>query len=255
MQSLVEALPEHVREQGAVSVARDRSDGTWRHLTWAELDSEVNRLCGALDLAPGERLEWDALPGTRRLAVDLALLHLGVVGVAGGAAIDAAAYDRFLATREDPGRLLRLRGEIRLRDVAAVRGTRTLDHAAIVALAERVAGALSAASPDPVLVTGDALVEQAVGWGALVGGYAVVPGGADLLSLVQPSAWVCSPASLVAAAPPPSRAGGLGRYVRSFGRTGEHLGDRLRRVLVTGPVPPEAARYRDRGVEVVAWVG
>ena len=34
---------------------------------------------------------------------------------------------------------------------------------------------------------------------------------------------------------------------------GQVLGDRLRLVLVDGPVPAAAARYRDRGVAVAPW--
>lgn len=256
MNSLVERLPDLVREWGSVTAARDDTDGRWRFLSWSELDAEVNRLTGAVAVQRGEAWAWDAPAGTRRLALTLALLHLGAEGALQGPDaewIDPETWERWTATREDPGRLVRLRAELRPRDPALALAGRRLDHAGVVALAERVARALALGPPEVVLVSAGATAEQAVGLGALVGGYLVAVTRPDRLGVVRPSAWVCTPEQLRAQAPPPSRAGRLGALLRHQGRADQALGDRLRRVYVDGPVPAEAERYRERGIEVAPW--
>lgn len=256
MNSLVARLPDLVREWGSVTAARDDAAGAWRFFSWNELDAATNRLCGAIPLQRGERWDWDAPRGARRLAVTLALLHLGAVGALGGPeaeAVDDELWDRWMGQREDPGRLVRLRAELRPRDPALVRGGKVLDHGAVVELATRAAARVGAGAPEPVLVTAGADVEQVVGLGALVGGYLLVSGGADCLPVAQPSVWVCTAEELARHAPPPSRAGALGGVLRTLGRADPVLGGRLARVLVDGTVPPEAERLRERGVEVLPW--
>ncbi len=255
MSALLDRLSDNARMQGAINAVSDRSTGEWRWRTWAELESDVNRLCEALPVRRGQRLEWDAPAGSRRLAIDLALLHLGVVGVAGGEGIGVDQYEQWLATREDPGRLVRLRAELRARDAAAERSGRVLDYTAVEALTTRVAEQLAVAGADSVLVAADPSVEQLVGWGVVWSGAALIIGGAEQLAALHPAVWVATPAAVIAAAPPASRAGGLGGLLRPYGRTAEHLGRRLRRVLVVGAVPAEGDRYRQRGVEVVPWMG
>lgn len=255
MRTLVEVLPDHARDLGAVTAVRDRSGPTWRFLSWSELYGEVNRVAGALvGLPRGERFEWAAPPGTRRLAVDLALLHLGVVGAQlpeGGSVED---YEALLSTREETGRLVRLLSELRPRDPAAVRGGRTLDHAAVIATATRVADLVKLSSPELLLVSAGAEAEQAAGWGAVLRGYGLVVGGAELLPSAHPTAWLCTSAQLAGLGLARSRAGGFGGVLRGLGRAGEKVGERLARVYVDGPVPPEADTLRERGIEVAPWV-
>ncbi len=255
MSALLDRLSENARTQGAINAVQDRSDGAWRWRTWAELESDVNRLCDALPAGRGDHLAWDAPAGSRRLAIDLALLHLGVVGAAGGEGIGVAQYDQWLRSREDPGRLVRLRAELRARDAAAQRRGQVLDYTAVDAVAQRVAGQLALVGSESVLVQGDAEVEQLVGWGVVWSGGAMVVGGAELLGDLHPAVWVASSAAVSAAAPPASRAGSLGGLLRSYGRTDTHVGRRLRRVYVIGTVPPEGDRFRQRGVEVSPWMG
>lgn len=256
MNSLVERLADQAREQGSVTAVRDRTVSEWRFLSWAELYGEVNRLAGALEeRAPrGQPFAWGAPAGTRRLAADLALLHLGAVGALGSGGWSPEEYAGLLGTREQAGRLVRLLTELRPRDPAAVRGGRTLDQGAVVALAERVAKTMGLASPDPVLVSAGPSAEQAVGWGAVAAGYAVVTGGPELLPLVQPLVWVASAETVRGLGLTRSRAGSFGRFTRSLGQVDEVLGPRLTKVLVDGPMPAEADALRDRGIEVSPWV-
>lgn len=253
MSALLERLSENARVQGALNAVQDHATGSWRWRTWAELESDVNRLAGALPVTRGDRMAWDAPAGSHRLALDLALLHLGVVGVGGGEAVGPALFEQWLATREDPGRLVRLRGELRARDAAAERRGRVLDHAAVEAAARRAAELLDVRPPDTVLCEADPEVEQLVGWGVVWAGAALLVGAGALLPELHPSVWVTTPAALIRHAPPASRAAGLGGLLRPYGRTTEHLGRRLRKVLVVGSVPAEAERYRGRGVDVAPW--
>lgn len=258
MRSLVEALPDLARDQGAVCAVRDRSGATWRFLAWSELYAEINRVAEALSGLPrGEVHAWAAPAGSRRLVIDLALLHLGVVGAldAPGAHVyTEAAYDELVQTRGALGRLVRLATELRPRDPAVERAGRRLDHGAVIELAKRVAGAFGVAAPESVLVSASGAAEQAVGWGALVGGYGVVAGAGDLLASVQPAVWVCTPAQLDAVGLSRSRAGALGSVLRGVGRAGELVGGNLRKVYVEGAIPASADALRDRGIEVTPWV-
>lgn len=259
MALLLDALPDLARTDGAVTAVRDRSAGAWRFLSWSELYSEVNRVAGALSALPrGERHAWTAPPGTRRLAVDLALQHLGVVGELGGP--DAVAYagpdyDALLKGRDELGRLVRLVAELRPRDPAVVRGGRVWSHHEVGELGRRLAASWKLTSPEPVLVSAGPAVEQAAGWGAVAAGVPLVVGEPDLLPLVAPVVWVCTAEHLRGLGLERSRAGGLGAVLRPLGRSAEHIGDRLQRVFVDGPVPAEADALRERGVEVSPWAG
>lgn len=262
MQSLVESLPDLAREQGAVTAVRDRSGPSWRFLSWSELYGEVNRIVGAWAerVERGQRLVWTAPPGTRRICMDLALLHLGVVGAqdapAGPAAevIDVSTYDRLVETREQAGRLVRLVTELRARDLAVeFRGGR-LSQQGVLELARRVATAVHLGPPDPVLVSATGPAEQSCAWGALVGGYGVVVGGPELLAALSPKVWVCTTDQLRGLGKGAAETGRLrGGLRRVLGRNDPVLGDHLARVFVDGAVPAEAQSLRDRGVEVHPW--
>jgi hypothetical protein len=255
MDTLLERLSDNARTMGAVNAVQDASGGTWRWLTWAELEADVNRLCGSLALTRGDRLEWGAPAGALRLAVDLALQHLGVVGVAGGEPLPASQIEAWLAGREEPGRLVRLRAELRPRDPAVERDGQVVDHAGVDAVAKRVAALLGVGSPASVLVAATPAIEQAIGWGCVWSGSTLLCGGPELLPTLHPTVWVTSSDLVRMNAPPPSRAGPLGAVVRGYGRTSERLGRRLQKVLVLGGVPAEAETYRGRGIEVAPWTG
>lgn len=256
MSELLERLSDHARERGSMSAVQERTPTGWRWRTWAELEADVNRLCGGLPVTRGDELEWEATPGGRRIAVDLALQHLGVVGVAGGERLEDSQVDAWLREREELGRLVRLRSELRPRDPAVVRDGRRLDHAGVADAARRAAESLAVEAPGVVLLTPEGLgpgVLSTVAWGAVWAGVALVVAGPEVLSDLEPTVWIAASARVAAGAPPPSRAGALGGVLRGLGRADPNLGRRLRRVRVVGPVPPEAARFRDRGVEVLPW--
>ncbi len=213
-------------------------------------------LAGA-GVGPGRAVRWRAVPEAA-YAVDLALLHLGAVAEAVDEAadvdVDAAAWTDMTALRDEPARLVRLRADLRPTDRAAVRGARPLDHAAVLRHARRAAHALQGARE--VAVSASPALRQSVGWGAVLGGYGLLVGeGPDLLSVGGPDAWVCTPEALVGLALPRSRLGPLGSAARSLSAAAAGaLGPGLRRVLVQGTVPPEAAALRQRGVSVTSWI-
>jgi hypothetical protein len=256
MGTLLDELPTLARSRATRAACRARVDGGgWTHATWAELDASTGRAAGSLTVARGAVVRWAAPPGPSRCALDLALLHLGVVGEAADDA-GASVLDVPGAGRDDPGRLVRLRAELRATDPAALREGRRLDHAAVLRHARRAAHALEGA--EDVLVTGPASLHQSVRWGALVGGFARIDGDArfatDLLAVAEPDAWVCAPADLDALALPRSRLGPVGALARGWSAPGARLGARLRRVFVRGEIPSSAAALRERGVRVDRWI-
>lgn len=256
MAGLPDALHARARTSSARSALRAHTGVEWRHLAWGELEGLVGRVAAGLATsAPrGATVGWRAPEGLPTRVVDLALLHLGAVGAWGGHDLDVddAAWERLAATRADPARLALLRAELREGDPAAVRDGKLYDHAGVVALAERLAATLGAGPGEEVLVTAGGLEEQAAAWASVAGGFGLVLGDAELLPVVEPVGWVCTPVELEAAAPPPSRVGRFAAPLRRWGRAGAVLGNRLRCVLVAGEPPPEARALRERGIEVRA---
>lgn len=248
MADLPARLRDLARGRAALPAVRARRGAGWRHLSWAEAEDAVARACLALDLQRGARVGWRAADPLTAWVLDVALLHLGVVGEAGGGDLGDVDLDALLARRADPSRLDRLRAEVRPRDAAAVREGRVLDQAGVAARAAEAAGRLGLGQGDELVVGEvDAGAAQLAGWAAMSAGAAVVFGGAP----GEGAAWICTPAELQAMAPPPSRAGPLAPWLRRVGRMAA-LG-RLARVFVAGPVPAEAAAYTTRGVEVGRW--
>lgn len=257
MNSLVEQLLDHAREQSAVTAVRDRADGAWRFLAWQELLFEVNRVAGALEARHprGARFEGAASPGTRRLVLDLALLHLGVLHVPGGPSIPREEWDTWLSTREDGGRLVRLQAELRARDPAVVRGSTVWSQGQVLEHARRLATSLGLRSPEVALVSADAPAEQALGWAAVAGGFGLAVGGAAELGPTNAVAWVCTPEALRALVVPRRGVLDAARARLDPRAAAADPLARLRLVRVVGAVPPEAEALRSRGVEVGVWTG
>jgi hypothetical protein len=162
----------------------------------------------------------------------------GVVGeLAGDDPAEAGGPD-------DPGRLVRLRQEVRPRDPAVVVDGRVIDHGEVAARAERASRRLAPKPerlPEVILSTVDARTEQVLGWGAVWGGLSLVCADAECLEQVDPTVWVCTPSQWAAGKLPAPTA-----FQRLRG-----TGSRLRRVFVVGSVP--ASPPAPPGVEVGPW--
>lgn len=221
METLLDRLGEHSRQHPARPLLREATDSGWRHLNWGELDVAVARAAAGM---PAE-LRGQAVAPVGDSFVDqvvqaLALLHRGAV--LGG------APQRFVPGAEQPGLLVRLRGELRGRE----RAIGALSHAELV----RRADVLAARLPGEVRFTTAPWLGL---WAALAGDTSLVLGDA------RSPTWVCSPGQLAAAAPPPSRAGPLAGLVRGVGRAAA-----FPRVWVVGELPAEARSLTARGVRV-----
>jgi len=255
-ETLPDFMAEIVRAHPAARAWRERVGGTWRSQTWGEISSEISRVTTALGhLERGRRIAWSAPFEGRHWVVDLAMIHLGVPGEMGGNQLiwTGDSYARLIATREEPGRLLRLRKEIRPRDPAAVVDGTVLDHAAVAGMAGEAVAKLAAGPREEILVSIGASVERRIVWAAARTGFGIAVGDASALPEVAPVVWVCTPAQLASVAPPPSRAGRLGGWVRALGRTDGALGRNLRRVVVDGTPPREAGSLIARGITVESW--
>lgn len=162
----------------------------------------------------------------------------GVVGeLMGGDAAEVGGPD-------DPGRLVRLRQEVRPRDPAVVVDGRVIDHGEVAARAERASKRLAPKPerlPEVILSTVDARTEQVLGWAAVWGGLTLVCADAESLEQVDPTVWVCTPFQWAAGKLPAPTA-----FQRLRG-----TGSRLRRVFVVGSVP--ASPPAPPGVEVGPW--
>ncbi len=217
------------RDRSAVSAVRDTATGEWAHLTWSELLAGVRRAAGGAG-ERGDGRSWSAHRGGGQLVTDLALQFAGVVGELRG---DGAGVG---AAGDDPGRLVRMRQDVRPRDPAVRTGAGVLDHAAVAETASRLCHRLAPAPgllPTVVMSTADAATEQALGWACVWGGLTLVCSDSTRVNLTNPDVWVCVPDQLAAAVP----------VTRS----------RLRAVFVVGQLPAPARSWRDVGVDVREW--
>lgn len=220
---LLDRLVQLPREQLAVSAVRDTTAGHWRHWTRGELQQAVRRAAGSPGLPTrGEAWAWRAPRGGERLVRDLALQFAGVVGTYAGEGADLPPGT------DDPGRLVRLRQDVRPRDAAVVRG-RPMDHAEVAALAARVADRLGGGV---VLCTAGTDAEQVLGWAAVWGGASLVVAHPEVRGVVDPAVWVARPEDLRGPRSPRGR---------------------LTHIYVDGPVPTDAAA-RFPGVTVGPWI-
>lgn len=179
----------------------------------------------------------------------------GVVGeLTGDGAATAGGSD-------DPGRLVRLRQEVRPRDPAVVVDGRVIDHGEVAARAERARKRLAPKPerlPEVILSTVDARTEQVLGWGAVWGGLSLVCADAEWLDRVDPTVWVCTPEQWRAsrhvqkeAGEPRGSKGAATLHTPTALDRLRGTGSRLRRVFVVGSVP--ASPPAPRGVEVGPW--
>lgn len=234
---LLDRLLDVPRYQGAVSAIRTRTPGGWSHLSWHELQGAVRRAAGTVG-ARGDVVDWSAARGADQLVWDLANQFAGVVG-----ALTPGVPQR-PAGSDDPGRLVRMRQEVRPRDPAARLGGRVLDHGEVAARAASASKRLCpkpGALPDLILSTVDAYTEQLLGWACAWGGHTLVCADPASVALVDPSTWVCTPDQWRA-----STLSGASNADRLRG-----LGPRLRRVFVLGAVP--GSPVAPPGVEVGPW--
>jgi len=223
--------------QGAVSAIRTRTTGGWSHLSWHELQAAVRRAAGSVG-ARGDLVGWSASRGGDQLVVDLANQFAGVVG-----ALTPGAPARPVGP-DDPGRLVRMRQEVRPRDPAVRIGDRVLDHGEVAARAASASKRLCpkpGALPDVILSSVDAQAEQLLGWACAWGGHTLVCADAASVDVVDPTTWVCTPDQW--------RASTLARASNMDRLRG--VGPRLRRVFVLGAVP--ASPVAPPHVEVGPW--
>lgn len=234
---LLDRLLDVPRYQGAVSAVRTRTPEGWTHLSWHELQVAVRRAAGGVG-ARGDGVEWSAARGADQLVLDLAHQFAGVVGaLTGGVPQRPAGAD-------DPGRLVRMRQEVRPRDPAARVGGRVLDHGEVAARAASASKRLCpkpGALPDVILSTVDPATEQLLGWACAWGAHTLVCADAESVEVVDPTTWVCTPEQWRVSAL--SRSSNLDRL--------RGLGPRLRRVFVLGAVP--SSPVAPPSVEVQPW--
>ena len=211
---LLDRILEMPRDRTAVSAIRDTSGDGWAHLTWAELRVAVRREAGAAG-ERGSSRAWARPRGTSQLVADLAMQFAGVVGRLGAASGGPADLTGPAATGpDDAGRLVRLRQDTRPRDLAVVTGGRTLDHAEVAEVAERLSRRLSPRQtllPEVVFSTVDAATEQTLGWAAVWAALTLVCTEPGRLAQVDPTVWVCQPEQL-AGALGGGRGGGRGAW-------------------------------------------
>lgn len=108
----------------------------------------------------------------------------------------------------------------------------------------------------PIFAGREVLVSAAeveAGFAAAWAGGTLVVGGPECLPVVAPEAWITDAGGIDRLGLPPSRLGGLGRFVRSVGRAEGSLGPRLREVWVVGRMPGNSRPLTDRGVQLRDW--
>lgn len=234
---LLDRLLDVPRYQGAVSAVRTHTAAGWAHLSWHELHVAVRRAAGGVG-ARGDSVDWSADRGGDQLVLDLAHQFAGVVGAMGPNGSPRAGGS------DDPGRLVRMRQEVRPRDPAARVGERVIDHGEVAARAASASKRLCpkpGSLPDVVLSTVDAATERLLGWACTWGGHTLVCADPSTLDVVDPTTWVCTPEQWRA-----STLVGASSVARLRG-----LAPRLRRVFVLGAVP--ASPLAPPHVEVGPW--